>query len=369
MMSPRDTLDLFDATIPTENARTIPACWYHDVDFADFERAIFTRSWLAIGRSEAIPNPGDYLTADVAEMPLLIVRGTDNDLRGFFNVCRHRAARVMTDCEGNATCLRCPYHGWTYDVEGKLLGATEFANVCEFDKEDNGLTPLHLDTWRRLLFAHAGEPQTSLLDFLNPIPNRLMPLNLESLHFAERRTYAVECNWKVFIDNYLDGGYHIPHVHPGLSGAMTYARYHTVMGEWSSLQIAPMDRDNVQGDSEAVANLRKGSDAFYGWVFPNFMINAYEGYMDTNLVVPVSPNRCQVVYDFYFESGTEKDEIAESIDIAEKIQKEDADICASVQRGLRSGAFVSGRYSIPREEPVHHFHRLLAQSLRASIVC
>jgi choline monooxygenase len=374
MSSPTD-LAAFDATLPLENACTIPSSWYLNHEIASLERErVFARTWQLVGRVDQLARPGDYLTAEVAGEPVLVVRGEDGGLRGFFNVCRHRAARVAIEPCGHATKLRCRYHGWTYDLSGRLRGVPEFDGVQGFHREENGLMPLAVDIWGPLVFVNLTQPSRSndegLVQFLHPLPDRCANLGLDRLKFFERREYLLNCNWKVYCDNYLDGGYHVNTIHPGLAGVLDYSGYRTELAGNTAVQVSPMSTASPTHDGEGatVATVRKGDTAYYWWVFPNFMLNLYQGVMDTNLVLPMGPDRCRVIFDFYFEQ-VEGDETkrfnAQSIAVGHQIQQEDVDICEDVQRGLASRAFDTGRYSVRREAGVHHFHRLLASSLCA----
>src|SRR5262249_13806833 len=158
-------------------------------------------------------------------------------LRAFANVCRHRAARVVCADEGRATRLRCRYHGWTYDLAGRLRGTPEFDGVADFRREDNGLAPLAVAAWGPLVSVHPGPDPVPLAEYLAPLPERAAPLGLERLHFAARREYRLACNWKVFVDNYLDGGYHVNTVHPGLAGVLDYSQYRTEVAGNTSVQV------------------------------------------------------------------------------------------------------------------------------------
>jgi choline monooxygenase len=200
-----------------------------------------------------------------------------------------------------------------------------------------------------------------LTEFLRPLPERCSP-DIAGFRFAQRREYTLACNWKVFVDNYLDGGYHVNTVHPGLAGVIDYARYHTDVFEHCSVQVSPLRAQ----DDAAVGQVRGGAAGYYWWVFPNFMLNLYQGVMDTNLVLPLGPDRCRVVFDFYFAETAAPDFIARSIEVADQIQREDAGICEEVQRGLASRSFQTGRFSVKREAGGYHFHRLLARRLQAA---
>jgi len=376
-----DTLNSFDSELPLDRAHTIPSSWYFDPNIYALEcRAVFGETWQVAGRSEQSTAPGSFLTTEIAGEPILLVRDADGVLRGFFNVCRHRAARVVCAPEGTATRLRCRYHGWTYDLAGRLRGVPEFEGVSEFSREEFGLAPVAVETWGPLVFVHMGGLPTAdpreatnrsigdLRAYLTPLPQRADALELANLLWVARREYEIACNWKVFVDNYLDGGYHVNTIHPGLAGVLDCAQYRTEIAGNTSVQISPLKPADAASNSET-GKVRTGANAYYWWVFPNLMINIYEGVMDTNLVLPLGPDRCRVIFDFYF-ARTEGEEaerfIADSMAIADQIQREDQEICEEVQRGLRSQSFSTGRFSVKREAAGYHFHRLLAGRLRDS---
>jgi choline monooxygenase len=362
-----ELLKLYDPTASLENAWTIPAPWYVDPRFADIERErVFCRNWVAVGRSDQVAGPGQFFTVEIAGEPLVVVRGNDNQLRAFYNVCRHHAAAVMTVPCGRAEHLRCPYHGWTYGLDGSLKGAPEFAGVCNFDRAQNGLIPVRVAVWEQFVFVTLSDDAPPLETFLGDLPTRITPLGLGNIHFFERRSYTLACNWKVYVDNYLDGGYHVPHLHKGLNSVLDYKEYTIENSEHYSLQSSPMVTNDEHAD---VAATRTGDRAYYYWLYPNFMINIYHGVMDTNLVLPLAPDRCLVQFDFYFGDVSEaaRQHNSESIAVSDRIQDEDVGICESVQRGLGSRAYGAGRLSVRREAGEHLFHRLLARDLRTGV--
>jgi len=184
----------------------------------------------------------------------------------------------------------------------------------------------------------------------------------EKLYYFDRRIYTLNCNWKVYVDNYLDGGYHVPHAHKGLSSVVEYTKYTIENFERSCLQSSPLD---TAGAADSAIGTTRQGHAFYLWVYPNFMINAYSGVMDTNLVLPLGVNRCAVIFDYYFAdiSAAAAQQHRDSIAVSERVQDEDMAICDSVQRGLGSRAYVAGRLSVRREAGEHLFHRLLYQDM------
>ncbi len=363
----QDLLQGFDPSLPLERARTIPNSWYTDPAMYAAERLnVFSGAWSAVGRVDQVAEPGMFFTAELAMEPILVVRDQTGALRAFYNLCRHRAARVATEAQGKCRHFRCRYHGWTYDLNGRLLGTPEFGGVEDFCKEDQGLATLAVDVWGTLVFVHAGTPKQSLREFLGPLPDQQATLRLERLHFAARREYRLACNWKVFVDNYLDGGYHINTIHPGLAGLIDYSQYRTTPAGNTCVQSGPLQSDLSDKGSEKT---RTGT-AYYWWVFPNLMLNVYAETMDVNLVLPDGPDHCRVLFDFYFlrTHGPEAERwIAESMAVADQIQAEDASICEDVQRGLHSEAYSTGRFCVKREAGGYHFHRLLAARLRAAV--
>jgi choline monooxygenase len=356
----RDVLNLYNPANPLEKAYTIPAPWYFDKRVEQLERdAVFAANWQVVGRRDQVKDPGQFFTIDVNGEPLVVVRSDDGNLRAFYNVCRHHAAAVVPEASGCAKQFRCPYHGWTYGNDGALKGMVEFEGVCNFERSDNGLVPVRVDTWENFVFVNLDGKASALVDFLGKVPQIVAPLQLlEKLHYFDRRIYTLNCNWKVYVDNYLDGGYHVPHAHKGLSSVVEYTKYTIENLERACLQSSPLD--SARASESAITATRQGT-AFYLWVYPNFMINAYSGVMDTNLVLPLGVDKCAVVFDYYFAdtSAAAEKHHKESIAVSEKVQDEDMAICDSVQRGLSSRAYVAGRLSVRREAGEHLFHRLL----------
>lgn len=362
-----EILASYNDKAPLSEASTIPAPWYVDPRIADLEaQTVFTNSWQVIGRADQVERPGQFVTATIAGEPVVAVRGTDGQLRAFYNVCRHHAAKVVTEPCGSASILHCPYHGWNYGLDGSLKGMPEFDGVKNFDRQENGLVPVKADIWEAFLLVTLDPKAQPLQDFLGGLVKRCAPLGLAKLHYFDTRTYDIACNWKVFVDNYLDGGYHVPHLHKGLSSVLDYKQYTIENEDRYCLQSSPMV---VSDEDAATGSTRKGDRAWYFWQYPNFMINCYERYMDTNLVVPVDVDHCRVIFDFYFSdvSDSRREYNAQSIAVGDRVQSEDLGICEDVQRGLKSRAYGAGRLSVRREAGEQLFHRLLAADLRAGL--
>ena len=360
-------LELYKADAPLEQACTIPAQWYLDARIERAEREqVFGRNWIAVGRLDQVATEGQFFTLEIAGEPIVVVRGSDGELRAFYNVCRHHAAAVANAPCGTVPHLRCPYHGWTYGLDGALKGAPEFAGVCNFDRAANGLVPVRVGVWEQFVFVTLDEHAPALAVSLGDLPARIADLRIGNLSFFARKTYTLACNWKVYVDNYLDGGYHVPHLHKGLNSVLDYKEYTIENGERYVLQSSPIVSSQ---EHASFAATRTGDRAYYYWLYPNFMVNIYQGVMDTNLVLPLGIDRCLVQFDFFFAEVSEaaRESNAESVAVSDRIQEEDVDICESVQRGLRSRAYGAGRLSVRRESGEHLFHRLLASDLKRAV--
>jgi choline monooxygenase len=368
-VSVKEIIESYNPNAPLAEALTPPSSWYVDPRIFELERrTVFARAWQMCGRADQVRVPGQYITCEVAGDPILVVRGADDVLRGFFNVCRHHAAVVMTKTDGTTETLRCPYHGWTYSLDGALIMTPEFAGVRNFDRSANGLVPLKTAVWEGWIFVKLISEGPSLEDFLAAdLTQQIRQLTLEKLHWTERRTYKLNCNWKVFVDNYLDGGYHVPHLHRGLNSVLDSGKYTIETGARFCLQSSPVSTEKADAQT---AKVRKGDHALYYWIYPNLMINWYEGVMDTNLVCPRGVDRTEVIFDFYFADISEaaRESNLASINVSERVQAEDVEICESVQRGLASRAYTAGRLSVRREAGEHLFHRLLYADLERGLL-
>ncbi len=363
----RSKLAAYNPELSLDRASTVPSLWYTDRDIYDHEvAAIFRRTWQMVGRADQVAEPGSFLTAEVAGEPLIVARDKEGTLRAFSNVCRHRAAKVERRCEGKATAFQCRYHGWNYSLSGALQGTPEWDGVNDFRREDNGLPQWSVAAWGPWVFAHWGTPTESLDAFLAHVPAKMPGINLSNYWFYKRSSYDINSNWKVFVDNYLDGGYHIRTIHPTLSSVINYAQYRTEIEGRSSVQISPLK----QNDSTAYGAVRTGDAAYYWWLHPNLMLNIYENTLDTNLVLPLGPDKCRVHIDF-FATGPKDDRtkafMEKSIEAGHAIQLEDVDICEDAYRGICSDTYDTGRFSVKREAPGYHFHQLLARELQSNL--
>jgi choline monooxygenase len=352
------------AVQPLDHATALPARWYVDASMPALERrAIFDRAWQLVAHVCQLRAPGDHVIADFAGLPVLAVRGADNtggagDIRVFHNVCRHRAGPIA-QCDGLAAkSLRCRYHGWTYGLDGQLKSAPEMGATPDFDMGQVRLPQLQVRTWQGLVFAAVDADAASFDALVAGIDARLGDARgLAGYGHHHRVGYDLACNWKVYVDNYLEG-YHVPHVHPELNRMLDYRSYVTELAALHSLQWSPL---------ESSPGLYGNGDALYYWLWPNTMLNILPGRLQTNRVVPLGVDRCRIEFDFYYpvdESGEGRARREADLAFSDLVQQEDLGICMDVQRGLASGSYVAGRLNPLRESAVHHFQELLRRAYR-----
>jgi len=334
-----------------EYASTLPSRFYFDAPVLEEEnRAIFAKTWQLVGRADQVREAGMFFTATVVNEPLLIVRAGDGELRALSNVCRHRAGPVAHGA-GKRPVLQCGYHGWTYALDGRLLTTPEMDGIECFDRENVALPRFRIESWNDLLFVNFDRYAPPLRDVMPEVSG------FAGFTLAARKEWEVGCNWKVYVDNYLEG-YHIPIVHPSLFREIDYPNYRTETRRHYSIQHAPLRRP------ERIRTTGAGDDAKYFWVFPNLMLNVYPDNFSTNLIVPLGPSRTLTIFEWFFRDPARAErEIAETIAFSDEIQLEDIAICEAVQRGLASSTYESGRYSPVRENGVHHFHGLYAAAM------
>ena len=341
--------------------------FYVERDVFDTDLArIFRRHWIFAGYAFQVPRPGDFFTYRIGGESIIVVRGRAGEIRAFHNVCRHRAG-PLAQCDGLAArSLRCRYHGWTYTLEGTLRSAPEMGTAPDFDVSQVKLPQLAVRVWQGLVFAAVDEAHAPAFgEFVAGIDARIGPdAHLDRYGYHRRVGYDVACNWKVYIDNYLEG-YHVPHVHPGLNKLLDYRNYVTDTARWYSLQYSPL----VSGSTPSpYGTAGDDSEALYYWLWPNTMLNILPGRLQTNRVIPKGVGHCRVEFDFYFtldESEEAASRRLSDLSFSDEVQFEDLGICEDVQRGMASGSYVPGRLNPLRENAVHHFHELLREVYRS----
>jgi len=336
------------------------------------EERVFRSGWQAVGRVDQVRSGGAFFTGQLLGTRFVVVRDqteAGGTLRAFHNVCRHKAMAVAS---GSGTCTKfvCPYHGWEYNLQGRLTKALKLKGLEDFRARDHGLWEMRCEEWGRLVFVHFGSAAAAadaptVREALGGAGEAMEAAGGcdPNLVFVHRREYPLQCNWKVFADNYLDGGYHVPVAHKDLAAGVDMASYTTRLYDGGhSVQ-------SVAGGADA--DERLGSSAAYAFLFPNFMMNRYGRWLDTNWVVPDGNDRCRVVFDYYLmgagEGEVEEEEssrfVRESLAASHQVQMEDQALCEGVQGGLESGAFPDGGRYAPMEAAMLHFHQTLHSRL------
>jgi choline monooxygenase len=338
-------------------AETLPSRCYTDASLLALEQArVFGRSWQWVGSLDRLAEAGSRFQVTVAGEPLLVLKDGERRLRAFSAVCRHRAGRVG----GEGKTLKCAYHGWTYDLDGRLIGAPEFDGVKAFDRAACRLPEFRIEAWGPWIFVNLDPAAPPLAEVLGEILAETAHWPLDRLRAVKTLDYDLACDWKVYVDNYLEG-YHIPVAHPELFRQMDYGAYRVETRAWHSRQHAP-----VKGSGTLYhRDLAEGSapEALYYWVFPNLMVNVYPDHVQLNLIQPLGPGRCRTHFAWFVEEGKALD-LSENLAFSDLVQQEDIALCEAVQQGLGSRTYDRGRYSAKRENGVHHFHRLWVEAMK-----
>jgi len=345
-----------------ESGATLPGDWYRSDEIAQLEdERIWRRSWQYAGRADQVAKPGDFFTFRTGEVPIVVVRGTDGELRAFVNVCRHRGSEVVLEPCGNRKTLQCHYHAWTYGLDGCLRSAPRMEEQPGFDRDRFPLTSLQVEEWGPFVFVNPDPYAGPLSDVLGELPSLVegVGLELSTLRFREERVYDIASNWKVVVENFLEC-YHCPVAHPAFTDLIDLDNYHLEEYDWFSTQGGPLK----EGDQayHAEGSVKEG---LYNYVWPNFMLNVYPGpgNVSTNLIVPVGPNRTIATYQFFFADDVPDADAQEIVTFIDQVQQEDIGLCESVQRGLRSGFFDQGQLIVSRENGIRHFERMVARVL------
>jgi len=362
MANPLDSLCV-DGEV--SRAWTLPAGVYFDrAVFALEKEKIFSHSWQVVGHCSQVANAGDYFTANLVGEPLLFVRGLDGKLRGFYNVCRHRAGPAAEGC-GSRKLFRCGYHGWTYGLDGALISATEIDGVEEFRQEDFALVPVRTEEWFNLVFVNLDPEARPLRESLGELAKQVKKFSFDEMSLFERRPYDMKCNWKTYVDNYLEG-YHLPSVHPGLNRELDYNAYVVEPYAGHVRQFSPIRGAQV-GDPtpRRYPEAREDLTTDYFWIFPNWMLNCYPDNVSLNIVLPVEPERTLAIFEWYLPQKDHTSPAAKaSVAFSDQIQLEDVGICETVQKNLHSRSYSRGRFSVKQEKGVHAFHRMYAEWMR-----
>ncbi len=354
------TTDLADAL---ERGMTLPASWYTSPErYAQEQERIFRRCWQYVGLTERVPDVGDFFAASAGDLPIFVTRDRAGALKAFVNVCRHRASQIVkTDC-GHVKAFQCPYHAWTYGLDGTLKAAPGMRDEDNFDPACFSLFPLQIDTWGPFIFVNPDLDAPPLASILGQLPEFVDRTGLDLMGVKRRvlKVYDIESNWKAVVDNYLEC-YHCPTAHPGLTQLLDMNDYVIREYPYFSTQTGAYK----QGGDELYDTRGEVEDGFYAFLWPNFTLNIYPGpgNLSLNLFLPMGPNRTRAIYEYCFADAVSKKDEDDFVRFIEQVQIEDIELVESVQKGLSTGYYQQGQLMLKQEQALRHFQRLVLEHL------
>jgi glycine betaine catabolism A len=370
-----------DGTVTGDRVRrTLAGHYYRDPDVFRIEcDRVFSRTWFCVGRSEAVSSPRRYLATEVVDQPIIVLRDRDGVLRAFHNVCRHRGTLLLDPASGPLRdAIKCPYHAWTYGLDGRLLG-TPRVGRDEIEREELGLVPIRVDEWQGCLFVHLSGDGPSLqawLDEQDDEPRRFEKWNLGKLRVARTTTYDIAANWKILIENYEEC-LHCPSVHPELVALIpTYRTGSSDEGrdDYGVSLTAGSRALTLSGRTRLPALPRLSDEeasCYYGaYIFPNATIDIAGPLATLTTIIPRAADRSTLVTDYLFAPETMADEGFEPSDVIEfneLVLGQDNAICERVQRGVASRAFRHGVYPDKDSGP-HDFDQFYTRLLGPALV-
>ncbi|TDR14643.1 aromatic ring-hydroxylating oxygenase subunit alpha [Marinicella litoralis] len=340
-----------------QNAHTFPAAVYQPGLFDVLDKtAVLHNSWQLAAHNSQLGEVGDYVVHEFADLPIIVVN-TGEGIKAFHNVCRHRAGPLALK-NGHAKTLMCKYHGWNYHLNGQLKSAPEMQTTPGFSVCDHRLPEVQLDQWQGLIFVALKSNVPPLQEWVTGIAETITPIDIAQMKFYRRDEFILDCNWKVYVENYLEG-YHLPHVHPGLNKLLDYKSYQTVLSQWHSYQFSPLEQGGgFYGEGQA----------HYYFIYPNTMLNILPNRLQTNQVLPMKNNQTKVIFDYYYPNIAGIQALIEQDQsFSDEVQDEDVMICEAVQKGLNSGSYDKGRLCMKRESAVHHFQEMLRTAYRQQL--
>jgi phenylpropionate dioxygenase-like ring-hydroxylating dioxygenase large terminal subunit len=342
--------------------RTLPWSWYSDPEVLRREgERIFARAWQYVGHLGQLAGDGSYFASVTGQIPVVVTRARDGQLRGFLNVCRHRGHVVASGASTRET-LQCPYHAWTYGLDGALRAAPRADREPGFDFDELGLQEVAVDTWGPFVFANPSLDAPPLAEALGDVPARLAEiLDVDALEFRFRSEFELAANWKIACENFLEC-YHCAVAHPGFTAAVDVSpdSYRLEAEGLTSSQLGPL-RQN--GDS-FLAHGEVGRSQFH-FLWPNFGINVFPGRPNLSCgpILPLGPERTARFLDYFFAPGVDQAWIDELLAFDDQIGREDTALVEGVQRGVRSGILAEGRLLTESEQLVAHFQGLCSAAL------
>ncbi len=337
-----------------EGAMTLPRDYFiSDELFAAERENVFLRNWLLIGREQEMARPGDFFLAEPAGESIIVTRDKAGSVRCFHNVCRHRGARMCEEPAGRFSAIQCPYHAWTYSLDGGLLGAPDMP--AEFDKSAYGLVPVPVESWEGFLFSKLDGSSGSLEEWFAPLKGKFADWKMANLRVARRIDYDVKANWKLIFQNYSEC-YHCAGVHPELTqlSPADSAENDLVEGPFLGgfMRIENGKSLSKSGRHCALAiNAHDSQLVYYYSIFPNMLLSLHPDYVMVHTLTPESPARTRIRCEWFFAADAfERPDFNpdDAVDFWNMVNGQDWHVCELSQQGISSRAYQPGPYS-PRE--------------------
>ena len=340
---------------------TLPASFYRDSTiFEELKEKIFARTWLYVADANVVAKPGDLypftLLDRVMDEQLVLTRDMEGTIHCLSNVCTHRG-KIVVENAGNKRVLSCGYHGRCFRLDGTFKSMPEFDQTENFPTVKDNLSKVSVKEWMGLLFVSL-DPAFPFEDAVKPIAERVSWMPTGSMVYEETGTkdYFIKTNWALYCDNYLEG-FHIPFVHPALNNAIEFEKYDYELFPFCNLQIGVAKEGEPHFDiPQGHVDFGKKIYAYYFWLFPNLMFNFYPWGLSLNVVEPLAYDRTKVSFRTY---RFENQPFNRTVNNLENTEMEDEAVVESVQKGVKSRFYESGRFSPTMEKGVHHFHQLI----------
>ena len=352
---------------------TLPARYYTDpAIFAEELERFFCQGWICAGRADQIPNPGDFFVREIADESIIINRDNSGQVRAFYNVCRHRGTRICTAAEGKFSGrIQCPYHGWTYALDGKLIGAPHMENL---PREDYPLNPVGVDLWDGHIFITLDPRPAPLASQLDDLPQKFANWRMTDLRFYQRRTYDAKANWKLIIQNYNEC-LHCPVLHPTLSQLTDYLSGDNdtphrgyiggTMGFKPGVETMSLDGKLRRDYLPCLTDAQRTEVKYYA-VYPNLLLSLHPDYMMTHTLWPRAVDRTEIICEWHFhpqEMAKPNFQADDAVKFWDLTNKEDWGISELSQAGIKSRAYKPGPYSV-REGLPHAFDQMVVERER-----
>jgi phenylpropionate dioxygenase-like ring-hydroxylating dioxygenase large terminal subunit len=351
--------------VSTLGRPTVPWSWYSDPAILALEmEQIFRRSWQYVGHLGELQGPGSYFASETGPVPIVITLDADGELRGFVNVCRHRGALVATDARKRGT-IQCPYHAWTYGLDGCLRAAPRTDEDPAFDASQRGLLPVSVGTWGPFVFANPDRHAEPLSEVLGDLPQVVADhgLDVDSLRFNRRAPYEIKANWKIAVENYLEC-IHCPVNHPSFLEVID--ERHLEMGAVGlrASQFNPVHPRSLDGRGPIDAHGEVGSAQFHLW-FPTMKFNVLPGRPNLSIgpLWPTGPVTCAAYLDYFFADGVDEKWIDDVLVLDTQVGAEDTALVEAAQRGTSSGMVERGWVLGGTEMLIAHFQDYLRDQL------